>query len=58
MTSQSGTTDPRGTRRHMIMRLQERVIVSAPWARSLPSTLLQVAEETRCALRRRAFNVK
>jgi hypothetical protein len=49
--SQSGTTDPPGTRQHTITTPQERVIVSAPWARSLSLTLLQLAEEMPCALR-------
>jgi hypothetical protein len=49
--SQSGTTDPPGTRRHTITTPQERVIVFAPWARSLSSILLQLAEEMPCALR-------
>jgi len=52
MISQSGTTDPHGTRRHMTTRLQEQAIVSVPWVRSLSLTLPQIAEETRCALRR------
>jgi hypothetical protein len=52
MILRSGITDPPGTRRHTIMMLQERVIVSALWVRSLSSTLLQVAEEMRCALRK------
>jgi hypothetical protein len=50
MILRSGIIDPPGTRRHTIMKLQERVIVSALWVRSLSLILLQVAEETRCAL--------
>lgn len=47
-----GITDPPGTQRHTIMKLQERVTVSAHWVRSLSLTLLQVVEEMRCAFPR------